>query len=180
LQKYEAVHETTELCERCHEGRHGFEVIAEQKESPAHKGWACTRCHGPHGGPIACTDCHNPKTGRGAYEHSYHTQVNCTACHDAGGLSVALEQNPASRLAARHQGTYITIRFAHTLTAWPSHNIQTAVDCRRCHHPRGANQSIVATQVGCDECHTEGAALFWCTNFPRNPPPNAPPTPIKK
>ncbi|OGO33521.1 MAG: hypothetical protein A2Z03_08805 [Chloroflexi bacterium RBG_16_56_8] len=101
-------------------------------------------------------------------EHDYHPQVNCTACHDAGGLSIVFDSEPNSR----HKGTYLPVRFAHTLTGWPSHNLQTAVDCKRCHHPRNSDKSIVAFKIGCDTCHTEGAVLTWCENFPRNPDPN--------
>ncbi len=168
LGKYEPIENTTELCAKCHEGRHGFQVTEEQRVSSAHKGWACTRCHGEHGTPASCADCHNSTVGKGATDHAQHLRVNCTACHDAGGLSIGVELDPA----ARHQGTYITLRFAHTLTAWPSHNLQAAVDCRRCHHPQGTRKVIVATSVDCKACHSEGAVLFWCTNFLRNPDPH--------
>jgi hypothetical protein len=171
-QQYEAVHDLTELCGHCHEGRHGFEVIAEQKASVAHRGWACTRCHGVHQTRAACTDCHDPTKGRGAAEHAQHPQVNCTACHDAGGLGVALETDAPSRLAARHEGTYITMRFAHTVTSWPSHNLQTTVDCRRCHHPQGLLKVPVAEMIGCNNarCHGQGASLNWCPIFSRDQP----------
>jgi len=178
--QYQAVHNANELCEHCHEGRHGFEVFTEQKISPAHKGWACTQCHGSHNKPVACTDCHDATKGRGAAEHLMHRQVNCTACHDAGGLSVALETDAPTRIAARHLNTYITLRFAHTLTSWPSHNLQLEVDCKRCHHPQGTLRTVVASRIGCDACHEEGASLFWCTNFPRNPDPHPMPTPTPK
>jgi hypothetical protein len=179
-QKYQPVRNANELCAHCHEGQHGFEVMTEQEHSPAHKGWSCTQCHGSHNKAVACTDCHDPKKGRGAAEHAKHPLVNCTACHDAGGLSVALETEAPSRIAARHLNTYITLRFAHTLTSWPSHNLQLEVDCKRCHHPQGTLRNIVAVQIGCDVCHEEGASLFWCTNFPRNPDPYPTPTPAPK
>ncbi len=170
---YQPVRDSTELCAHCHEGQHGFQVIEEQTVSAVHQGWACTRCHGPHGAPASCTDCHNPTSGRGAVEHARHPRVDCTACHDAGGLSIALESNPTSRLAARHQGSYMTVRFAHTLTSWPSHNLQVRVDCRRCHHPQGQTRAILADGVACDNaaCHPSGAALDWCPIFPRDQAP---------
>ena len=176
-QAYEPVQTTTDLCAECHEGQHGFEVIEEQQASTAHKGWDCTRCHGVHHTQASCTDCHNPTQGRGADVHARHPQVNCTACHDAGGLGVALETDAPSRLAARHEGTYITMRFAHTITSWPSHDLQLQVDCRRCHHPQAPLNVPVAASVGCDNgnCHAQGASLNWCPVFPRNPPPGAGP-----
>ncbi len=54
--KYDPVASTTELCAKCHEGQHGFQVIEEQTASVAHQGWECTRCHGAHGTPSACTN----------------------------------------------------------------------------------------------------------------------------
>ncbi len=176
-QTYAPIHDSTELCAKCHEGQHGFEVIEEQTVSPAHQGWACTRCHGAHGTPASCRDCHNPASGRGASEHVRHKFVNCTACHDAGGLSVGLELDPVSRHAARHEGTYITLRFAHTLTAWPSHNLQLSVDCRRCHHPQGKLKIPIAERTGCgnSNCHLAGASLYWCPIFPRDKPPTTNP-----
>ena len=180
MKQYEAVHAANELCAHCHEGLHGFEVITEQGVSPAHKGWTCTQCHGSHNKRVACTDCHDPTKGRGAPEHAGHSKVNCTACHDAGGLSVGYETDAPSRIAARHLNTYMTLRFAHTLTSWPSHNLQTQVDCKRCHHPQSIQRTLVASRVGCDACHPEGAALFWCANFPRNPDPYPTPTPTPR
>lgn len=169
LKAYEFVADPTALCARCHEGRHGFEVLSEQTASAAHQGWPCTRCHGAHGQPVTCQDCHDPATGDGAAEHERHVEVNCTACHDAGHLGLWQETNPASR----HAGEIIPVRFAHTLTSWPSHNLQRAVACQRCHHPRGTELPAVAAAVACDQCHANGAVLNWCTNFERDADPNA-------
>ena len=175
-EQYEAVKDATELCAKCHEGKHGFQVIEEQEASSAHKGWECTRCHGAHGSPSKCTDCHEPAIGFGAEEHARHPETNCTACHDAGGLVIWHDQDDGSR----HYDEYVQVRFAHALTSWPSHNIQLAVDCKRCHHPQGIWQAVVASKIGCDKCHPEGAGLLWCTNFARNPDPIQRPTPEKK
>ena len=166
LGQYQPVSGTTELCAKCHEGKHGFEVIEEQAASSAHKGWDCTKCHGAHGAPAACTDCHDPTVGNGAPAHTRHAGTNCTACHDAGGLSIWKDAGSKPK----HVGTYITIRFAHALTSWPSHDLQTAVDCRRCHHPQGdARPAIAATTCDNAQCHATGAVLMWCPTFPRNP-----------
>lgn len=179
---YEPMTSSTALCEKCHEGRHGFDVVWEQANSPAHKDWACTRCHGAHGTPVKCTDCHNVEQGRGAQAHAQHPNVNCTACHDAGGLGIWQDPNPDSR----RFGQIAPQRFGHALRSWPSHNLQTATDCRRCHHPRGAVlpvlpppgspvldpviQPAIASQVGCAEpaCHPNGAVFEWCPVFPRD------------
>lgn len=165
-----------ELCARCHEGRHGFEVSEEQEQSIAHHDWDCTRCHGSHGAPSKCTDCHDPVDSDGAAEHARHPSVSCTACHDQGGLSIWLEDDPASKF----NNKYIPRRFAHTLTSWPSHDLGRKVDCLRCHHERNMKdqQPMVVQDVSCTACHPGGQASFWCTNFQRNTDPNPTPTPV--
>ena len=173
LGRYEPIENANELCAKCHEGQHGFEVMAEQTASPAHKGWTCTRCHGAHGTPSACASCHNPATGSGAAEHARHPNVNCTACHDAGGLSIWYN----ATLGTRHYQEYVPIRFAHALESWTSHNIQKQVWCGRCHHPRPDNSAPVASEVGCQECHADGFVMFWCRFFPRDESPFVAPIP---
>jgi hypothetical protein len=156
----------TQLCGKCHEGQHGFEVIEEQAESPAHQGWDCTKCHGSHGTPVKCTDCHDPTVGKGAEEHARHPNVNCTACHDAGSLTIWLDQDVGSK----HYGEYAPVRFAHALTSWTSHNLSLEVDCGRCHHPGPGDTTPVVANVVCTACHPDGAVSFWCRYFPRNFP----------
>jgi hypothetical protein len=166
--QYVPVESPMELCAHCHEGQHGFEVVEEQRASLVHVDMVCTDCHGAHGSPSSCEDCHNPTIGIGAPEHVRHQNVNCTGCHDAGGLSIWLEKDPNSP----HFGEYITRRFAHTLTSWPSHNLQLEVECERCHHPKDIYSPAVDPETSCLECHPEGASLFWCVYFNRNPDPN--------
>ena len=170
--KYEPVTSVTALCTHCHEGTHGFEVIEEQHESPAHNGWECTQCHGAHGTPSNCTNCHDPTVGVGAEEHEYHTQVNCTACHDAGGLVIWHDTDAGSR----HYDEFVPVRFAHALRSWTSHDIQKEVWCGRCHHLRQDNSMPVASQVTCEVCHPEGYSMFWCQFFPRDLSPFPTPT----
>lgn len=169
--RYEAVDSASELCAHCHEGRHGFEVVEEQEASEAHQGWECTRCHGAHGAPADCADCHDPQSGSGAREHARHPNVNCTGCHDAGGLSVW--QDPVSH--SEHTGEYITRRFAHTLTSWPSHNLERSVDCRRCHHLPEPQSAVPVPEVSCTGCHEhrDGAVSVWCTYFERDEDPRS-------
>ena len=176
LGQYESVSSTTELCAKCHEGTHGFQVIEEQTASVAHKGWECTKCHGAHGTPSACTNCHNPSVGVGAQVHAQHPQTNCTACHDAGGLSIWHD----SDVSSPHFNEYVPVRFAHTLRSWTSHDLRAQVLCQRCHHPRSDGSAPVVSQVVCTVCHTNGASLFWCNYFLRNPDPNATPAPGSK
>ncbi|MGD8749863.1 MAG: hypothetical protein PVG14_00500 [Anaerolineales bacterium] len=165
--RYVPVESEYELCGKCHEGRHGFHVIEEQISSPAHTGWNCSRCHGSHGNQVTCEDCHDPEIGIGVEEHVRHQYINCTACHDAGNLSVWQDSDKKSR----HYGEIIPVRFAHALTSWPSHNIQLKVRCQRCHHPKEKYSRIVAASVPCIACHTEGASFFWCIGFLRDPEP---------
>lgn len=163
---YEAVASSEALCAHCHEGRHGFEVAEEVHADDAHPGWGCLDCHDPHGGDVRCEDCHDPYTGPGAEEHLNHPEVHCSACHDQGGLALWRERNADSP----YYGQVITIRFAHTLTAWPSHNLQAGVDCRRCHHPADLRHPALAQEVACDNasCHPGGAVLNWCPFFDRD------------
>jgi len=172
LGEYEPVENTTELCAKCHEGQHGFEVIAEQEGTLAHRNMTCTECHGAHGLTSRCTDCHDPTQGPGAPEHARHPSVNCTGCHDRSGLTIWQEPD----IASKHYEQYITRRFAHTLTSWPSHNLSKDVFCQRCHHPTGSQNTIVVPYVSCDQCHQhqEGAVWMWCTYFQRNIPSGDP------
>ena len=169
-QQYEKVESAQELCAHCHEGRHGFNVIEEQIASVVHNDWECTRCHGAHGEPATCEDCHDVSTGTTVIDHQRHETVNCTACHDSGQLTIVLDSNPASQF----YGTYVPLRYAHTLTSWPSHNLQTEVDCRRCHHRPSDAFPPVANETGCDNsgCHEQGAVLHWCPLFKRDPLPD--------
>lgn len=164
---YEPVEDVLELCAKCHEGQHGFEVVEEQRTSTAHAAWDCTVCHGPHGAHSACEDCHNPAEGLGAAEHARHLAVNCAACHDAGRLSIWKETDPSSP----HFGQFITIRFAHSLTSWPSHNLTATVSCERCHHPTTTNRAAVDPDTPCAACHTGGAMWIWCDFYPRDQDP---------
>lgn len=166
LGQYEPVENTAELCAKCHEGQHGFEVIAEQANSVIHKGMGCNDCHGVHGLTSACTGCHDPTIGPGSAEHKRHPSVNCTGCHDRGNLTIWQDSNPLSK----HYGQYITRRFAHALRSWPSHNLSREVVCKRCHHPSGNQMTVVVPEVRCDQCHqhSEGAVWMWCTYFQRN------------
>lgn len=169
LGQYEPVESVMALCVKCHEGRHGFEVVEEQERSTAHHGWECTLCHGAHGGQAFCTDCHTPSSGSGAAEHERHPGVNCTACHDAGKLTIWRDPESGSS----HAGEYITRRFAHTLTSWPSHNLGTQIDCQRCHHPDESLTSSLVPSVSCEACHIheDGASMTWCIYFSRDPDP---------
>lgn len=172
---YIPVQNASEICAKCHEGQHGFNVIEEQTVSKGHSAWECTRCHGSHGRSSACTDCHDSTASAGASEHLRHPSVNCTACHDQGNLSIWLDTNPNSK----HLDQYITRRFAHTLTSWPSHDLSRQVKCVRCHHPPNRETPVLAPSVSCVQCHPDGASLFWCTNFPRDPNPSPTETPLK-
>lgn len=168
--EYEPVERVADLCAHCHEGQHGFMVSEEVAADSAHPNWDCLDCHGPHGDSITCEDCHDPFTGEGAVDHvSHYTTVQCAACHDQGGLALWQDRDAGSA----YEGTVVTIRFAHTLTSWPSHNLQTEVDCRRCHHALSIERPAIAQATGCDNasCHPQGAVLFWCPIFPQEPQP---------
>lgn len=166
LGRYESVESSSELCAHCHEGQHGFRVMEEQEASQVHVGMECTECHGSHGADVSCEDCHDPQNGSGAAEHARHPSVNCSGCHDREGLSVWQDLDPLSD----HFGQYVTRRFAHTLTSWPSHNITLDVDCTRCHHPLGDRQAVLVPYVACADCHehADGAVSLWCTYFQRD------------
>ncbi len=163
---YEPVSSSSELCAHCHEGRHGFEVTEEVVADAAHPGWDCLNCHGPHGDSVQCVDCHDLSGGAAAQTHRDHPQVHCSACHDRAGLGIWWDEDPASS----YLGMVVTRRFAHTLTSWPSHNLQTTTDCRRCHHARGLQYPAIAQTVSCNNaaCHPGGAVLNWCPYWERS------------
>ncbi len=165
---YEPVESGSELCAHCHEGQHGFQVVEEMQADQAHASWPCLNCHGPHGDDIQCVDCHNVSTGAGAEEHANHPDVVCSACHDQGGLALWRERDTDSSF----YGSVVTIRFAHTLTSWPSHNLRTQVSCGRCHHAAGPYNAPIADSVSCsnEACHPQGAVLHWCPIFARGEP----------
>jgi hypothetical protein len=167
--RYEPVTDSTALCAHCHEGQHGFEVVEEQDASSVHQGMACTDCHGAHGQKVQCEECHDPTIGSGARQHEQHSTVHCSACHDAGALSIWQDPDPMST----YHEQYITRRFAHTLTSWPSHNLSSNVDCLRCHHPQGNREAAVAQNLSCTICHEHeyGAVSEWCNYFHRDPAP---------
>lgn len=168
LGAYEPVASGSELCAHCHEGQHGFEVVEEMQEDQAHPGWQCLDCHGPHGGDIQCMDCHDVTTGASVQVHANHQDVICSACHDQGGLALWEDRDPNSSF----YGSVVTIRFAHTLTSWPSHNLRTEVMCGRCHHAANLYHAPIAEKVSCDNeaCHPQGAVLDWCPIFARGEP----------
>lgn len=166
---YEPVESGNELCAHCHEGQHGFEVVEEMQEDLAHPGWGCLDCHGPHGDSIECIDCHDDlATKPGAQEHADHQEVTCSACHDQGGLALWRERDSNSSF----YGEVVTIRFAHTLTSWPSHNLRTEVECGRCHHAASLYRAPIADSVSCNNgaCHPQGAVLHWCPLFEKDVP----------
>ena len=167
---YESVSDSTALCAHCHEGQHGFEVITEQNASLVHIGMTCTDCHGAHGREVRCEECHDPATGAGAAQHAQHESVHCSACHDAGGLSIWRDPEPTSM----YYDQFITRRFAHALTSWPAHNLAVEVDCLRCHHPQGDRRPALVDDLSCTICHehTYGAVSEWCIFFNRDPAPD--------
>jgi hypothetical protein len=163
---YEPVGSNEELCAHCHEGRHGFEVEQEVHADMSHPGWSCLDCHGAHGGEVSCVDCHEVTVGTGAETHADHPEVHCSACHDAGKLGVWRDDEVTSD----YYDVVVTRRFAHTLTSWPSHNLQTEVVCQRCHHSGGIEYPALAQTVSCQNaaCHPQGAVLNWCPFFERS------------
>ena len=165
LGHYEPVESNEELCAHCHEGSHGFEVVEEMKADSVHGDMTCTDCHDPHFSNTRCVDCHDTTTGAAAEEHANHPAVACSACHDQGGLALWWDRDPVST----YYDQVVTIRFAHTLTSWPSHDLQTQVDCRRCHHASDIDHPALAQEVSCDNaaCHPQGAVLYWCPFFAR-------------
>ena len=165
--EYEPVDGVMDLCAKCHEGRHGFHVVEEQAESQAHHGWDCTICHGAHSSRSECTDCHIPNACLVLGYGDFFPAIRCTGCHDDGGLTIWQDTEANSA----HEGTFITRRFAHNLTSWPSHNLSSDIDCTQCHHPIGNRMVSIVPSVSCEACHEDGAVLFWCEYFPRDPAP---------
>ena len=168
---YVAVENISELCAKCHEGSHGFEVTEEQEASIAHNHWQCNQCHGNHGAPSACTDCHDPQAVSGAAEHAQHPSVNCTACHDAGSLVIWQEE---IRLHPIFPITFPYVLHMPSLpglhTTCPKRSIAHVVITPKIRTHQFWFRKLVARLV-----MSEGASLFWCEFFNRDEDPNADP-----
>ncbi len=64
------------------------------------------------------------------HHSSVHSQVDCTACHDATGLEIGLVEG-IEKLAPMRTVEYPN----ETVTqVYHSHNLTTAVDCTKCHY----------------------------------------------
>ena len=46
-------------------------------------------------------------------------------------------------------------------------SIATPSDCRVCHHRRSTFEPAPVVELSCEYCHSGGASLSWCANFPR-------------
>ncbi len=128
--QYEAVANTTALCDKCHTDT---EVLRHRRDlgKAAHMTFQCTECHDAHTTNASCdaAPCH-PSLSQAPGHDAAHASVTCAACHDAGGLPVG--PDAATK-------TWITWRTTDllgrkTTSAYQSHNLQKAVDCNRCHY----------------------------------------------
>ncbi len=86
-------------------------------------------------GNIDCLNCHVERNNvpldqtSPPYHSKRHAAVDCVACHDASGLEIKQLENSATLTTFRS----IKSPAGASSTAFVSHDIQTEVDCQRCH-----------------------------------------------
>ena len=138
---YEPMATDSELCVKCHRDAGEFKY-ARDMGTGLHQDKGCTDCHDSHGLSADCTSCHQDAltpadTNRMAHGAPDHEKVTCTACHDAAGLEVKPDAD----------GNWQPVRAAGAgETADTSHNLQRAVDCKRCHYTGNSRGLSVIAQ----------------------------------
>jgi hypothetical protein len=126
---YEPVKSTTELCEKCHRDAYKIEI-----GKSAHASKTCTDCHNPHSTKASCADnkCHpnalKPEKPIAGHDAA-HANVNCAACHDAGGWKV----QPVGEKKIWQSMRPTDLKGKPNPIPYTSHNLQKSVDCARCH-----------------------------------------------
>ena len=133
IESYAQVESANELCLKCH----GDESIPQHKFPQlggAHVDYQCVQCHDAHDMAASCDSeaCHADVVGAAVAIVGHdddHQDVSCWACHDAGTLDVAPDQD---------LGYWTTILHSDDISpsgtiALVSHDIVTEVNCDRCH-----------------------------------------------
>ncbi len=141
-------HSTTASCvsSGCHEDVLAASLLPSVEHANLIENAQCEECH-PNGmqlhdmetqrsGNTDCLNCHiemdnvAPDQTAPAYHSKRHAAVDCVACHDASGMEVMQAENSAVLT------TFRTIKSPSGVStaAFVSHDIQTAVDCQRCHY----------------------------------------------
>jgi hypothetical protein len=121
-------HSTVALCSQsgCHETVRPESVIPPATPSGGlHPNVGASFCGGPNCHPAATQAALSSNSIHGAT----HSSVSCSACHDASGMQVG----PSKEL-----GTWVPLRTTEVggvaiARPYESHDIQTKVDCSRCH-----------------------------------------------
>jgi hypothetical protein len=133
IEEYAEVATPTELCGKCHAASeiagHTFPQLGG-----AHASYECTDCHDAHDTVASCASsgCHedvvNPEAAIPGHDQD-HVQVTCAACHDAGDMTVDIEDE---------SGRWVTFApdsaGGEKLIQHVSHNTILEAPCERCHY----------------------------------------------
>lgn len=121
LSAQRGVHATKQLCTDCHTELH--DMVLKNTEHGAREG-----------GKTQCVNCHADKALK-----TVHTDVTCTACHDA---ELNVQRDAELKMV-------VAMAVKHSLTeSWPSHNLTKEVKCEKCH--------VAGNKVGATEKVTPG------------------------
>jgi hypothetical protein len=127
---YEPVRDHNELCRKCHRDFKTFSYSRDLGTS-VHARHQCTGCHNPHSLKADCSGCHAEAMKKLVPGHdAAHKQVNCVACHDAGGLKPGPVDGQNRWMPFRT----VTAGSQKQTVPYQSHNLQRKVDCSRCHY----------------------------------------------
>jgi len=168
--EHEVVNTPNELCGKCHADTQGVSATGGRGVThqitlggSAHLEWAgelpqvdrpnyCSDCHDPHSGePTQCVDCHEDVLSMDTHikgMNAVHTNVACTACHDASGMEVGPHPDEAEG------GRWVTLVSSISRSGAPtteyvkSHSVQWEVSCDRCHFEENPFDLTVLTAEG--------------------------------
>lgn len=135
LGEYSQVNSPTELCEKCHLAGDVDGHVSVVVEG-SHVDFACTDCHDSHDASASCSGsgCHEPFTAECKTIDGHtqpHADSTCGACHDAGGLLIARDEERGM------WQTFVPVAGSsgEEIRPFVSHNLSLEVPCERCHEP---------------------------------------------
>jgi hypothetical protein len=166
-EEYQAVSNSTELCEKCHVTTTGnaFGSAVDHKITlggSAHLNYGgflgevapptfCADCHDPHTlEPKQCVDCHEGIPASDTHMKGYNAlmldKVSCIGCHDASGADVGPPPDDPG-------GVWVTQlttmgRGGPSTDVIVSHSIVYEVSCDRCHFDGNMHELTVLTADG--------------------------------
>jgi hypothetical protein len=176
---YEAVHNATELCEKCHTGS-----SHDSKFGGTHKnvvGFDCASCHlnttfnknethlftvkNTTSGVEGCDVCHKAADHTFKFTSLHENKVTCEACHDktvarnATGYATSSDGKSYGLYLDTATGLVSSWKDSHgTPATWPLHNISKPVSCDKCHGTKSKSTGLELAPdlaaMACAVCHT--------------------------